>query len=107
MKAVILLRCEGREDKGFRFCSGVENLVVDLEDLETTENYVSLIEYLNTVPKVFDKPCCKSHVVSSAICKIWEMGYIEDELYQRIADFYKFHQRCGLILCARPKASLI
>lgn len=103
MKCLVLLRCEGREDNGFRFCSGVENIIIDLDGLETTENYIDLIEYLNTVPKIFDRPCCKSHVVSNAIYKIWELGYIEDELYKRIGDFYKFHYRCGLILSCRAK----
>lgn len=106
MKAVILLICEGREDNGFRFCSGVENLILDLDGLETTENYLALIEYLNKVPKVFDRPCCKSHAVSNAIYKLWEMGYIDDELYKRVGDFYKFHHRCGLILKAKPKEGL-
>lgn len=106
MKCILLLSCEGRQDNGFRFCSGVENLVLDLDGLEASENYLPLIEYLDKIPKIFDNPCCKSHGVSNAIYKIWEMGYLKDELYRRIADFYKFHHRCGLILTAQPKEGL-
>ena len=103
MKAIILLSCEGRIDNGFRFCSGVENIILDMEAIRTTENYINLVEYLDKIPKVFEAPCCKTNVISNAIYKIWEMSYMDDELYKRVADFYKFHHRCGLILTAKPK----
>lgn len=103
MKAVIKLSCEGRLDKGFRFCSGVSNTILDLEGLNVTENYMGLIKYLDNISGVFDAPCCKSHVVTNTFYKIYEMGYIDDEIYARIADFYKFHNRCGLILSCEPK----
>jgi len=103
MKAVIILSCEGRQDKSFKFCSGVKNTILNLDGLEVTENYLDLIKYLDTTPEIFDRPCCKSHVISNAIYKIYELGYLDDELYARISDFYKFHNRCGLILSAKPK----
>ena len=103
MKAVVILSCEGRQDNGFKFCSGVQNIVLNLEGLEVTENYLDLIKYLDNVPKIFDSPCCKSNVVTNALYKIYEMGYIDNEKYARVADFYKFHNRCGLILSAKPK----
>lgn len=103
MKCLITLSCEGREDNGFKFCSGVENTILDLDGLEVTENYLDLIKYLDNIPKIFDGPCCKSHIITNAIYKIYEMGYLEGEIYIRISDFYKFHNRCGLILKALPK----
>jgi hypothetical protein len=103
MKCIIILSCEGRDDSGFKFCSGVENTVLDLDGLEVTENYLDLIKYLDTTPEIFDRPCCKSHVISNAIYKMYELGYLDEELYARISDFYKFHGRCGLVLRALPK----
>ena len=98
MKCIITLSCEGREDNGFKFCSGVKNIILDLDGLEATERYLDLIKYLDTVVKIFDAPCCKSHVITNAIYKIYELNYINDELYARCSDFYRFHSRCGLIL---------
>lgn len=103
MKAVIILSCEGRQDNGFKFCSGVQNTILDLDGLEVTENYLDLIKYLDNVSGIFDKPCCKSHIVTNTVYKMHEFGYIDKEKYARLADFYKFHNRCGLILSARPK----
>ena len=103
MKAVIILSCEGRIDKGFRFCGGVENVVLDLDGLQVFENYLDLIKYLDNLPKIFDGPCHKSHIITNAIYKLYEMSFINEELYKRLCDFYKFHNRCGLILHAKPK----
>jgi hypothetical protein len=103
MKAVIILSCEGRVDKGFRFCSGVRNIILDLDGLEAAENYLDLITYLDNLPKIFDGPCCKSHIITNTIYKLYEMGFIVEEIYKRLSDFYKFHNRCGLILSAEPK----
>lgn len=103
MKATIILACEGRIDNGFRFCSGVENMILDLDGLEIEENYLDLIEYLDKVSGVFDRPCCKSHIITNTIYKMYELGFLSEEIYIRISDFYKFHNRCGLILRALPK----
>ena len=34
MKAKLILKCEGRQDEGFNFCSGVSNIIIDLEKIE-------------------------------------------------------------------------
>jgi hypothetical protein len=57
MKALLVLKCEGRIDDGFRMCSGVENVILDLEKIELTINYKDLIKYLDSVVKLFDGPC--------------------------------------------------
>jgi hypothetical protein len=103
MKALIVLGCEGRVDNNFKFCNGVYNIILDLEVIRASENYKSLIEYLNCVVKIFDNPCCNLNVISNAIYKIYELGYINKEIYDRINNFYNFHRRCGLILQCFPK----
>ena len=103
MKATITLQCEGRIDDGFRFCAGVENIILDLEKIKHTDNYVGLIKYLDKVPKIFDEPCFNSNIIANTIYKIYDMGYIPDVKYKFITHFYTFHNRCGLCLRAVPK----
>lgn len=103
MKAHIVLGCEGRQDEGFHFCSGVTNNILDLESISFTDNYLNLIKYLDGVPKLFDNPCFKTHIISNTIYKIYEMGYIDDKKYKYIAHFYEMHKRCGLMMSIIPK----
>jgi hypothetical protein len=44
MKAFLILSCEGRQDDGFHFCNGVENIILDLEKVEASKDYVNLIK---------------------------------------------------------------
>jgi hypothetical protein len=103
MKAIITLKCEGRQDKGFRFCSGVENEILDLEKIEIKENYIDLIKYIDRVTGIFDGPCFKLQVISNAIYKMFEMGFIDDLTYKYFSHFYEMHKKCGLILLAKAK----
>lgn len=103
MKAVIILGCDGRQDEGFRFCAGVDNVILDLEAVSHTENYKNLILYLDKVPKIFDNSCAISNIISNTIYKIYEMGYLNEVRYKYIAHFYDMHKRCGLILRAEVK----
>lgn len=103
MKALIVLGCEGHQQDGFHFCNGVENTILDLEKIERAERYFDIIKYLDANIKIFDHPCNKSHVVSNAIYKMYEMEFIPEKLYQFISHFYEVHRRCGLILYAKVK----
>ena len=103
MKAIITLCCEGRQDNGFKFCSGVKNNILDLDTITHKENYMDLIKYLDKVAGVFDKPSCQSHIITNTIYKIFEMDFVNEEFYMRLSDFYKFHNRCGLILMIETK----
>ena len=98
MKAIIILKCEGRQDKGFHFCSGVENEILDLEKIEATENYIALIKYLDGVTKIFNEPCFKSHVISNTMYKLFEMGFIDEVKYKCFSYFYEMHKRCGVYI---------
>lgn len=106
MKAVIILKCDGRQDNGFYYCVGVENIILDLENIEHTEKYLYLIQYLDKVAKIFDGPCLKAHVISNALFKLQEMGYISEIMYKYFAYFFEMHKRCGLVLMAMPKEVL-
>ena len=98
MKAFVILGCEGYQQKEFHFCYKVENVVLDLEKIEGSEGYFNLIQYLDSVVKLFEQPCGKQSLVTSATYKFYEMGYIDDKMQQHIAHFYDMHKRCNLIL---------
>ncbi|KKM69062.1 hypothetical protein LCGC14_1454610 [marine sediment metagenome] len=103
MKAVILISCEGYQQNGFHFCYKVENIVLDLEKIEGSENYFNLIQYLDSVVKLFEQPCGKQSLVTSATYKFYEMGYINDQMQQYIGHFYKMHCKCNLLLTVKLK----
>jgi len=103
MNCIILLSCEGRQDEGFKFCVGVENVILDLEEIGTTENYLQMIEYLDKTTKIFETKCFERNVITNAIYKIYELGYMTENKYNLMCNFYQFHARCGLILSALPK----
>lgn len=98
MKARILLLCEGRQDDGFHFCSGVSNVILDLETIQHTKDYKQLIEYLDRVPKLFTDDCFNNNVIVNTIYKLYEMGYLKEDFYKRIINFYNWHRQCGLLM---------
>lgn len=103
MKALMVLFCEGRTDDGFQFCSGTSNIVIDFETIKHTENFKNFIQYLDRVPKIFDGVCCNQNIITNTLYKAYEFGYISEPLYKQIANFYKFHSYCGMILEVKPK----
>ena len=103
MKVVILLGCEGRQDNGFVFCRGAENIILDLEKHQNSENYPKLIDYVKNTVKLLDGPCCKYNVVSNTLYKFYEFGYTNDIQYKYIVSFINLHKACGIILKARIK----
>ena len=103
MKAALVLKCEGHKLDDFVFCSGTKTIILDLETIETTPNYVSLIQYLDGVTKLFDAPCVSMNTISSAMFKIFEMGYISEKVHKYFSYYWDMHKRCGLILECVPK----
>ena len=103
MNVIVNLKCEGRTDDGFHFCVGVSNTILDLQKITHTDNYLTLIKYLDKVPQLFDGPCFNSNVIANTLYKIFELGYVNDVRYKHICNFYKFHNRCGLCLLAEVK----
>lgn len=107
MKAYVVLACEGHQDKdtGFCLCRGVENTILDLEKIERREDYLNLIKYLDRVPKLFEGTCFKTNIITNAVYKMYEMGFLDERVYQCIAYFYQRHQHCGIILYIEPKCN--
>jgi hypothetical protein len=45
------------------------------------------------------------NVVSNALYKFYETGCITDVTHKYVSHFVNMHQRCGLILYAKPKGT--
>lgn len=103
MKALLILGCEGRQEKKFYFCHGVENIILDLESIRAKENFTDVVKYLDSTPKLFDAPCCNHNIITNAVYKVYDMGLIDNRFYEEIGYFYKMHLFCGLILKIIPK----
>jgi len=103
MRAFLILACDGRECDNFKFCSGVKNIILDLEKVFPQDKYIYLIKYLDSVVKIFDSKCFITGVITNALYKFYEIGVIDDSVYKNISDFIKIHARCGLILYVQPK----
>jgi len=103
MKAEIILKCDGRTEKGLVFCSGVENVILDLEAVKAHENYTKLLEYLNNIARIFEAPCFKQNTISNTLHKIYEFGFLEEGRYNHIFRLVYLHRPCGLSLLARLK----
>ena len=103
MKACVVFECEGRSDSGFQYCSGVSNVVLDLEKIPNREVYLQVVQYLDKVPKLFDRPNCNVAQITNTLYKIYDMGLMDERLYERIGHFIKHHSYCGLILKVKPK----
>ena len=103
MKATVVLKCEGHQLDGFKFCSGVSNTILDLEGKELTANYVNLVKYLDSVVKLFNRPCVSNNIIGNALYKIYEMGYVDEKMHKYFAAFWGRHKECGLIMEAVVK----
>lgn len=98
MNALLVLKCEGYQQNGFYLCHSVKNTILDLQDIVNSDNYYEIIQYLDNVVKIFDGLCNKYNIITNAIYKLYQLGFIDDELYQNISYFYKVHAKCSLIL---------
>jgi len=98
MKALLILKCEGHQMDGFVFCSGTRNIILDLEKISTTPNYVNYIKYLDNVSKLFAGPCVKMNIISNTMFKTHEIGYIDEKMYKYFSYYWEAHKRCSPIL---------
>jgi len=103
MKAILVLGCEGRQDDGFKFCNGVSNTILDLEKINASDNYMTLIKYLDRVANLFINPCCDINIIGNTIYKLYELNYINEKTNNYYIHFYNLHKRCALILQILPK----
>ncbi len=94
----VFLGCDGRTDKGFVFCVGASNMILDLALRQQSENYPQLMEYVERVARLFIKPRCEYNVIVNTVYKFFDLGYINDLQYKYITLFIQQHKACGLVL---------
>ena len=102
MDAELHVGCEGYINEGFTFCKSIQNLLLDLSKIKHTDNYLTLIKYLDHI-KLFEKPCINSNVVLSCMYKVYELGYITENKYKLVCAFCQQHLRCCLKLELKAK----
>ena len=105
MRGIMSCGCDGRVDDGFRFCSGVSNTLLDFEAIQHTTNYSDLITYLDVNAKLFEGPCFSTNIISNTAHKLYELGYLNEQHYNLVVQFFHFHKRCGLWMRIDPKES--
>lgn len=103
MKANLILKCEGRVDNGFAFCAGVSNTILDCSTITHTVNYRQLIEYLDTSAGLFEGPVFNGNIIMNTMAKLFELGYITEELHKRLIHFFQWHRYCGIYMRLEPK----
>ena len=96
MNCILTLGCDGRIDEDFRFCSGVNNILLDFSIIPHTANYPDLIKYLDINSKLFEGPCFSTNIISNTTHKLFELGYLTESKYNLTVQFFQFHKRCGL-----------
>lgn len=103
MKAEIVLKCDGRIEDGFIFCSGVENVILDLEAAETNEKYLDLLDYLGKIVGIFHKSIIDTNIIGNVFYKMFEWEFISEKKYNNLFKLFHTHKMCGLLMIARIK----
>ena len=98
MKGVILLGCEGRQDQGFIFCRGSENIILNLGKCVYSSNYLELLEYIEKIAKLKNGPCCVHHQIMNTLYKFYQLDFLSEKQYEYINRYTDMHKICGLIL---------
>src|SRR5271168_2058522 len=102
MEAILSLGCDGFINQNITFCNSISNNILDLSTIKHTENYVRFISYLDHL-KLFENTCINTNAITSALYKIHEFGYISEDRYKLLCDFYIQHKRCALHLTLTAK----
>lgn len=100
MNIILCVGCWGRTEDGFCSCNGINNRILDLS--KNTERNVKIIDHLDTIYKLFDKPLYNN--VHTAVWNIQEKysekgkPVFRESLFKRIEEFCIMHAKCGLYL---------
>lgn len=99
----MILSCDGRQDNGFSFCTGTQNIILDFEKIIHTNNYEDLIKYLDSTSKLFEGICFNGNIIINTIYKIFELEYINEIFYKQIINYFQWHRQCGICLRLESK----
>lgn len=103
MNAELILKCEGRVVNNLLFCSGVENVILDLAEVYRKDHYLKLLDYLANVSRIFNKPCFDPNIISNTLYKIYSLDFWTQKEYEVICNWVRLHRPCGVMLLAKPK----
>lgn len=99
LKAYMVLGCNGHESNdGFLNCTGVSNILLDLEELDDS-SYNKLIDFLEGPCELFDKAMYNRNKVSNVLNIIHRDHHlISHKLLFNIQSFMQMHKKCGQYL---------
>lgn len=100
MKAILVLGCWGQKEGHITLCNGIKNDILDITS--STEQNISIGQYLDNVYKLCEKPIYKN--IHTALWNIQEKFSLvgkpvfNDKFFKQLEDFCIRHNRCGLYL---------
>lgn len=99
LDAYLLLGCNGLViTNNFRNCSGVENIIINLRDLED-EPYQKVVEFFDQACGLFDSPVYDYNKCTNILTTLYrDHQLISQAQLHNIQLFLKTHKTCGIFL---------
>jgi hypothetical protein len=96
LSAYLVLGCNGHSDTdGFLNCTGISNIIIDLQSLDDSE-YLRLLDFLERSCNLFDEPVYNRNKVSNILSMIHrDYNSISHSMLFNIQSFMQMHKRCG------------
>lgn len=100
MRLFLILGCWGREEDGFKSCSGVSNKILELT--AQSERNRAIIDFLDDNYRLIDKPLYSNiHTALFGIQdKFSQTGrpVFDKTYFHKLEAFCQMHKKCGLYL---------
>ena len=98
LKAYLVLGCNGCRSKDFFLCPGVENIILDLENLEE-DKYHKTIDFLDSACDLFNSVANDHNKCVNILSMLYRTYYAYDsKMLNNIQNFIKMHKDCGIWL---------
>lgn len=96
LEAYLILGCNGHCGKdGFINCTGISNVVIDLEELGDG-TYARLLQFLEGPCELFEKAMYNRNKVANTLAMIHrDYGAIPQKMLFNIQGFMQMHRKCG------------
>lgn len=95
INAVLILGCGGFSDsEDFIFCAGVDNIILDLEDI-SEQDYERLIAFFDKACGLFSSPVVNYNKISNILNMLYKTyGVINPEMLKKIQYYLNTHRKC-------------
>ena len=98
LKACLVLGCNGLRHQNFTLCNGVENKILDLNEIEESD-YIKTIDFLDNACGLFDSPIFDHNKCANTLSLLYKNYTPYDpKKLNNIQAFIKTHKDCGIWL---------